>query len=620
MADQNGGLSAGGVSGATYNTGGFKLPDGVFKINNNFYQSSQGPNPTLTPINPNEAAARFGSVTPIDQVKAQAPETSIDQLKQMGIAVPANLDTTNAPNTADYTKLLQDQAKQPAPTGVTTSQPSPNTVQAQPFTNPTGSESPLAGSTTAPTGSSNASPQEQAFTTAMGNGAPAVPSSKTQAADIINSYSSSGSTNPTADVVLASNQAHQKYLQDYAYSQSTLNQNQSLTQQYQQFVNQLGIPAINTQLVNMQKIIDGTEQDIRNEISSAGGIATDSQVLAMTDARNKVIIQNYKNLLQTRSDLMNNLSAMMDLAEKDRAYAQQQIDRQLNFDQQQIEYADKMLANAQDSFSRNAQLKGWDAIYDSAIASGDPQAIQRINSTMGPGFDLATMANIDRQNKAQKAQENALDLQEKQLGLQLKQQQINTEKAQQAKIYTDISKTQQSLGAGFAAPNSPQGQQQLAQSQTQIQQINDIINNKNLGSAVGPNRLSRYSPIAFYSGARTNVIGDIEQLRSQLNIQALIDAKAKGATFGALSDQELQTLSSAATKLGTYAIKDGNGKIIGYEASKKDFTDELNKISNFAKLDYVLRGGNPADIGVTVLPNGRHAVLNSDGKTVTYLD
>lgn len=114
------------------------------------------------------------------------------------------------------------------------------------------------------------------------------------------------------------------------------------------------------------------------------------------------------------------------------------------------------------------------------------------------------------------------------------------------------------------------------------------------------------------TGKEQNFISTVDQLKSDLSLDSLIEAKAKGATFGALSDTEMAILSSAATKIGTWEIKK-DGKVVGYNASEKDFKNELNKINNFAKLDYLLKGGNPSDIGVQLMDDGHYYTQNWDG-------
>ena len=115
------------------------------------------------------------------------------------------------------------------------------------------------------------------------------------------------------------------------------------------------------------------------------------------------------------------------------------------------------------------------------------------------------------------------------------------------------------------------------------------------------------------SGAEQDFIGSVEQLRSNLNLDSLIDAKSRGATFGALSDQELKVLSNAATKIGQWAIKDSNGNVVGYNVSQGAFKKELEKINNFAKLDYIIKGGDPMDVNAQMQSDGSIWVKNSDG-------
>lgn len=161
-------------------------------------------------------------------------------------------------------------------------------------------------------------------------------------------------------------------------------------------------------------------------------------------------------------------------------------------------------------------------------------------------------------------------------------------------------------------------QTQLALDKSKVDLISNLSLDKYLTSAVGPNALARISFTNFATGGKSNFIAGIEQVRSQLNLDALIQAKAQGATFGALSDQELKVLASSASKIGTWAVKDKNGNITGYKANEGDFRKELDKINNFAKMDYILKGGNPEDVGAKMLPDGTIWALNSDG-TYTQL-
>ena len=179
----------------------------------------------------------------------------------------------------------------------------------------------------------------------------------------------------------------------------------------------------------------------------------------------------------------------------------------------------------------------------------------------------------------------------------------------------------------------------LAQSKANVDQITELIGNI-VSSAVGTSAFTRSQPgfwtnlgkiativgapqaiIGTYqrlTGEQQNFIAGVEQLRSNLNLDTLINAKARGATFGALSDQELQVLSNAATKLGSWAVKNSDGQTIGFNTTEANLKKELEKINNFARLDYIIKGGDPMDVNAQMQSDGSIWVKNSDG-TLTQI-
>lgn len=116
-------------------------------------------------------------------------------------------------------------------------------------------------------------------------------------------------------------------------------------------------------------------------------------------------------------------------------------------------------------------------------------------------------------------------------------------------------------------------------------------NKRGLGGAVGVGLFSRAQSLPFRKAASQRFIGAVEQIAGQLTIDKLIQAKASGATFGALSDGEQRLLAASASKLGSWAIKDSDGKTIGWKVSEKDVKKELENIKKFAVLDYEKRTG-----------------------------
>lgn len=109
---------------------------------------------------------------------------------------------------------------------------------------------------------------------------------------------------------------------------------------------------------------------------------------------------------------------------------------------------------------------------------------------------------------------------------------------------------------------------------------------KGLDVAVGPNLLARYSPLEWFSSKKSNFVASVEQLVSQESLNSLVAAKARGATFGALSDTEMGILRSAATKINNWAVHEDNDptkKVIGYETTQEEFMKELNTIREKAQ-------------------------------------
>jgi hypothetical protein len=95
-------------------------------------------------------------------------------------------------------------------------------------------------------------------------------------------------------------------------------------------------------------------------------------------------------------------------------------------------------------------------------------------------------------------------------------------------------------------------------------------------------------------------------------------------TFGAMSEGEWRILGESATKIAQWRITEGtdaegNKKTVGYDISEKAFKEELDTLSNFAKMDALRKGANPANIGVTQTEDGSYWTKNSDG-TYTELD
>lgn len=196
---------------------------------------------------------------------------------------------------------------------------------------------------------------------------------------------------------------------------------------------------------------------------------------------------------------------------------------------------------------------------------------------------------------------------------QLQQSQLQTQALQRANISSEIAKRQADIKAEAAKNAKPFTPLVAAGIQNKVAQVSNLVSDKYLSTAVGSNTLARTSFSNFATGGKDNFIAGIEQLRSELSLDSLVNAKANGATFGALSEGELKLLSQSASKLSSWAQTNSDGKVTGYKANEKDFKAELDRINNFTRLDYILRGGKPTDVGVITMVDGSYATKNSDG-------
>ena len=391
---------------------------------------------------------------------------------------------------------------------------------------------------------------------------------------------------------------------------SPVKQKQSLLEEYKSMESSLGINAINAELLNSKRIIEGTEDDIRSEVQAVSGFATDSQVIALSNARNKSLVKNYNYLLEARDSAMTQLNTMMNLSIQDRQMAEKEFDTKMNFAFKVQEFKQKAVDNAKEGYNNVINTVGYKGLYDSLLKSGDKTAIGTVEKTLGlASGQLATLASqrdLDREYKI--AQINSANrANQPDEGSAPKVTSINGVDS----IWDSQTQTFKPITLGASGKNTLQ----QAESEGNITTIDSLTKNNAIRSVVGPTGIARFIGRGFdnATGSRQNYIAEVEKLRSQLTLDSLINAKAKGATFGALSEGELDILSKSASKLGTWAITDKSGKVTGYNASEKAFKAELDKINSYAKLDYIIKGGDPTSVGVQVMPDGSLVTQNSDG-------
>src|SRR3990167_981316 len=131
--------------------------------------------------------------------------------------------------------------------------------------------------------------------------------------------------------------------------------------------------------------------------------------------------------------------------------------------------------------------------------------------------------------------------------------------------------------------------------QDKISLIDSLLESTGLKGSVGVYPIGRFTPFAIDKAARAEFAAGVTQLVNKETIDTLVNLKARGGTLGALSDQERILLQSAATKIGSWELKDKN--LIGtgrYRVSEEDFKKELNRIKELAiKAKARALGGGP---------------------------
>ena len=127
----------------------------------------------------------------------------------------------------------------------------------------------------------------------------------------------------------------------------------------------------------------------------------------------------------------------------------------------------------------------------------------------------------------------------------------------------------------------PPPEREIKNAQKMIDTLKQLKKHQGLGTAVDPSILNKLNYIPrladWITGTKAAFLGRADQYISSQALQSLIDSKKDGATFGALSDRELQVLSNAATALAGWDVRK-DGKLVGFRVSEREFKAEMDRI------------------------------------------
>lgn len=232
--------------------------------------------------------------------------------------------------------------------------------------------------------------------------------------------------------IMETDKSFDSILTEYDKFHSPIQQKKSLIDEYKGLSDSLGINKINTDLIDAKRIIEGTEDDVRLEVEKAGGFATDSQVVALSNARNKSLIKNYNYLLESRDSAMTQLNTMMNLTIQDRQMAEAEFDRKMNYAFKVQDYKQKAISDAREGFNNYIKTAGADSFLASMV--GNASSIARAENILGYPPGGLTQASIVA------TQQRAMDMSKENLQLDVLKSNLQTDALQRKKISSEIAK------------------------------------------------------------------------------------------------------------------------------------------------------------------------------------
>jgi hypothetical protein len=198
-------------------------------------------------------------------------------------------------------------------------------------------------------------------------------------------------------------------------------------------------------------------------------------------------------------------------------------------------------------------------------------------------------------------------------------QRVNAGAMTDAQALKEITKgKQRQLVEALATTPKETDEISVLEAKDKLQEIENLKSSSALNDAVGTNFFGRdwsMFDISKITGDYQQFIGGVSLLTDQLTLDKLVESKARGATFGALSERELQMLSNSASKIGSWARYKKDGVTVkGYDIDEKSFKKELDTIGTFYRRDIERKGGS----SIRTMEDGTSWVINQDG-TLTQI-
>lgn len=303
----------------------------------------------------------------------------------------------------------------------------------------------------------------------------------------------------------------------------------SLMGDYKKLRKDSGLDEINEEMIDAETIINGTEDDIRNEIQTAGGFGTDSQIQSMALARNKNLLKRYNSLAQMQTNATNQLNTMLNLDAQDRQMAQQRVSAQVSALFNFANFRQQAQNNIREGFNSLVAKVGYSGAY--AAYASHPDQLAQIEGVMGlaPGglSQLASQPDYD---------------------MLLKQAQLESSRASTAASYSSIAKNNAEIQNTTATKqnaikaNASSVDETLSAVNTALKQVNPLSS----GLIGGTTSFIPSTP-------SKNLSSTIKTIQGALSLDQLAQLKANspnGASgLGSASEKEGEWLSSRVANL-----------------------------------------------------------------------
>ncbi len=188
-----------------------------------------------------------------------------------------------------------------------------------------------------------------------------------------------------------------KQVNDFFNPEAT---NKTLTDQLAKIsTDQTTLSGLNTQLMNVDTVMKGTEDDLRKEIQGAGGLATNSQILALTTSRNKTLLQQATEIQNKITTTQNAIANDTTLYQNEKEMANTQFTQRTALYQIAQTNYNNMVNAQKETANTIIQAIGYKGYLQNLQAQG-PSAVANAEKALGLGSGgLQSLVDLQKQQQ-----------------------------------------------------------------------------------------------------------------------------------------------------------------------------------------------------------------------------